>query len=88
MLESSLTRYFEGRQQEMLSRLCELVGNESGYNDKAGVDRVGARMTHELKRLGFKVGILPQTNMSLPKVSRPSTALAQSLLILAAAENE
>lgn len=63
MLDQSLVKYLSEQQPKMLDRLRELVEIESGSYDKAGVDRAGAFMARELKRLGFKVEISPRTNL-------------------------
>lgn len=53
--------FFEERTREIVALLKELVEIESPSHDKNAVDRVGARIAAELRRLGAKVDVTPQT---------------------------
>jgi glutamate carboxypeptidase len=52
---------FEARTPEMLALLKKLVETESPSTDKAAVDRVGALVAEECRRLGAEVEMMPQT---------------------------
>lgn len=52
---------FEARKPEMIALLKKLVEIESPSNDKAAVDRVGAVIAQECRRLGAEVEIVPNS---------------------------
>lgn len=60
---SDLLTYFKSRQPEMVEFLTTLVSYETPTTDKALVDKLGAFMEGEFKRLGASVTRLPQTEV-------------------------
>jgi glutamate carboxypeptidase len=52
---------FENKKQEMIALLKKLVEIESPSNDKAAVNRVGAVVAQECRRMGANVEIVPNT---------------------------
>ena len=52
---------FEMRKSEMIALLKNLVETESPSDDKAAVDRVGALVAEECRRLGADVELVPNT---------------------------
>ena len=63
MLEACLTKYLAGKEAAILARLKELVEIESSSYDKEGVDRAGAYLIKQLKRIGFDIEVHPQNEV-------------------------
>lgn len=69
-MESELVRYVDAHVTGMLATLGRLVAIDSGTDDKAGVDAVGALMAGALGDLGFQVTRTPQAERGDHLVAR------------------
>ncbi|WP_456274536.1 M20 family metallopeptidase [Bacillus sp. AK031] len=55
-----MQEYINENKEEMLKLIETLVNIDSGSNNKEGVDRIGAILQEEYRRIGFKVNVITQ----------------------------
>jgi glutamate carboxypeptidase len=82
MKHSSLRKYLEGKRDESISRLRQLVEIESGSYDRSGVNQAGNFMTAELGRLGFEFEQIAYPNIGDIIYAQKSFSGRGRLLIL------
>lgn len=77
-----LIAYIDGKEQEMLAFLEQMVNIDSGTLDKAGVDRVGVLLAQRLEALGFAVERVPQREYGDHLIGRKAGAGEGRILFL------
>lgn len=79
---NELLSYIDGREQEMLTFLEQIVNMDSSTLDKAGTDRLGNVLAQRLESLGFAVEQVPQSQYGDHVVGRkPGTGDLRILLV-------
>ncbi len=79
---NDLVAYIDGKKQEMLSLLEQIVNMDSGTLDKAEVDRLGAVLADRLASLGFAVERVPQTQYGDHLIGRRQGSSDQRILFI------
>jgi glutamate carboxypeptidase len=69
-MSDSIVDFLQGRLEAYLAELAPLVNQDSGSWDKAGVDRVQAKLEERLRGLGFTVERRPQERFGDDLVAR------------------
>ncbi len=69
-MKENIGKYIEGKEQEMINSLEEMVNIDSGSYDKKGVERIASIMAKRLKAIGFDVQVLYQENLGPHVVAR------------------
>ncbi len=77
-----LLAYIDGREQEMLAFLEQIVNMDSGTLDKAGIDRLGSFLAERLETLGFAVERARQTQYGDHVIGRKAGSGSRSILFV------
>lgn len=79
---TALYDYIDGVADEQIDFVRTLVSIDSGTDDKAGVDKAGAILAHELHSLGFEVLFAPQTEVGNHVIARKSAGSGHDVLLV------
>jgi glutamate carboxypeptidase len=79
---TALYEYVDATADEQIDFVRSLVSIDSGTDDKAGVDRVGAILARELFALGFEVLSAPQDVVGNHVIARKSAGSGRDVLLV------
>jgi glutamate carboxypeptidase len=82
-MDINMKKYIEGKQEEMLQLLEQLVNIDSGSYVKKGVDQVGSILKGEYEKLGFNVQVHPQEEYGNHLTIRHPEATDPKIIIVA-----